>query len=134
VLIYPVNWIQNLVPRRFGWDGFHCTCISQLSKMLAFMITGWTRERITKCWVICWPPRYNWNIVDHWFKQENREKRGGFSLWILQLNKCYVSTVKEKNKHRFLLHAFFYHAESVCFKSVIQSGRSLFLSKIKIHR
>jgi hypothetical protein len=26
------------------------------------------------------------------------------------------------------------HAESVCFKSVIQSGRSLFLSKIKIHR
>ena len=33
--------------------------------------------------------------------------------------------------HRFLLHASFYHAESVCFKSVIQSGRSLFLSKIK---
>jgi hypothetical protein len=27
--------------------------------------------------------------------------------------------------------ATFYHAESVCFKSVIQSGRSLFLSKIK---
>jgi hypothetical protein len=26
------------------------------------------------------------------------------------------------------------HAESVCFKSVIQSGRSLFLSKIKMHR
>ena len=36
--------------------------------------------------------------------------------------------------HRFLLHASFYHAESVCFKLVIQSGRSLFLSKIKIHR
>jgi hypothetical protein len=32
---------------------------------------------------------------------------------------------------RFLLHASFYHVESVCFKSVIQSGRSLFLSKIK---
>ena len=29
------------------------------------------------------------------------------------------------------MHASFYHAESVCFKSVIQSGRSLFLSKIK---
>jgi hypothetical protein len=26
------------------------------------------------------------------------------------------------------------HTESVCFKSVIKSGRSLFLSKIKIHR
>ena len=37
------------------------------------------------------------------------------------------------NKYnRFLLHASFYHAESVCFKAVIQSGRSLFLSKIKI--
>ena len=36
------------------------------------------------------------------------------------------------NKYnRFLLHASFYHAKSVCFKSVIQSGRSLFLSKIK---
>ena len=36
------------------------------------------------------------------------------------------------NKYnRFLLHASLYHAESVCFKSVIQSGRSLFLSKIK---
>ena len=36
------------------------------------------------------------------------------------------------NKYnRFLLHASFYHAESVCFKSVIQSGCSLFLSKIK---
>jgi hypothetical protein len=34
-----------------------------------------------------------------------------------------------------LLHASFYHAVSVCFKLVIQSGRSLFLSKIKkIHR
>ena len=30
----------------------------------------------------------------------------------------------------FYMH-FFYHVESVCFKSVIQSGRSLFLSKIK---
>jgi hypothetical protein len=30
----------------------------------------------------------------------------------------------------FLLHASFYHAESMCVKSVIQSGRSLFLSKI----
>ena len=30
-----------------------------------------------------------------------------------------------------LLHASFYHAVSVCFKLVIQSGRSLFLSKIK---
>ena len=31
------------------------------------------------------------------------------------------------NKYnRFLLHASFYHAKSVCFKSVIQSGRSLF--------
>ena len=36
------------------------------------------------------------------------------------------------NKYnRFLLHASFYHAELVCFKSVIQSGRSLCLSKIK---
>ena len=36
------------------------------------------------------------------------------------------------NKYnRFLLHASFYHAESLCFKSVIQSGRSLFVSKIK---
>ena len=36
------------------------------------------------------------------------------------------------NKYnRFLLHASFYRAESVCIKSVIQSGRSLFLSKIK---
>jgi hypothetical protein len=35
-----------------------------------------------------------WNIVDHWCKQEKREKGGGeFYLWILQLNKCYVSTV-----------------------------------------
>ena len=34
-----------------------------------------------------------WNIVDHWCKQEKREKGGGeFYLWILQLNKCYVST------------------------------------------
>jgi hypothetical protein len=31
----------------------------------------------------------------------------------------------------FFYHASFYHALSVCFKSVIQSGRSLFLSKIK---
>ena len=30
-----------------------------------------------------------------------------------------------------MLHASFYHAVSVCFKSVIQSGRSLFVSKIK---
>ena len=36
------------------------------------------------------------------------------------------------NKYnRFLLHASFYHAVSVCFKLVIQSGRSIFLSKIK---
>jgi hypothetical protein len=37
-----------------------------------------------------------WNIVDHWFKQEKKgKKRGGgeFYLWLLQLNKCYVSTV-----------------------------------------
>ena len=35
-----------------------------------------------------------WNIVDHWFKQEKREKGGDeFYLWILQLIKCYVSTV-----------------------------------------
>jgi hypothetical protein len=31
----------------------------------------------------------------------------------------------------FVFHASFYHAESVCFKSVIQSGRSLFLPEIK---
>ena len=35
-----------------------------------------------------------WNIVDHWFKQEKREKGGGeFYLWILRLNICYVSTI-----------------------------------------
>jgi hypothetical protein len=36
-----------------------------------------------------------WNIFDHWFKQEKREKRGvgEFYSWILQLNKFYVSTV-----------------------------------------
>jgi hypothetical protein len=35
-----------------------------------------------------------WNIIDLWFKLEKREKRGEeFYLWILQLNKCYVSTV-----------------------------------------
>ena len=40
-----------------------------------------------------------WNIVDHWFKQEKREKGGEFYFRILQLNKCYVSTFKEKNKN-----------------------------------
>ena len=35
-----------------------------------------------------------WNIVDHWFKQE--KKGGWILLWILQLNKCYVSTVKRE--------------------------------------
>jgi hypothetical protein len=35
-----------------------------------------------------------WNIVDHWFKQEKGKKVvGEFYLWILQLNKCCVSTV-----------------------------------------
>jgi hypothetical protein len=42
------------------------------------------------------------------------------------------SKLTELHEDRFLLHASFCHAESVCFKSVIQSGRSLFLSKIKI--
>jgi hypothetical protein len=38
-----------------------------------------------------------WNIGDHWFKQEKREK--GWGLWILQLNKYNVSTVsREKLK------------------------------------
>jgi hypothetical protein len=45
-----------------------------------------------------------------------------------------INNIPESNKFkytRFLLHASFYHAESVCFKSFIQSGRSLFLSKKK---
>ena len=40
---------------------------------------------------------FDTGILDHWFKQEKRENGGGgggeFYLWILQLNKCYVSTV-----------------------------------------
>jgi hypothetical protein len=53
------------------------------------------------------------------------------------ISRCFYrqsSRIKQMNKYyRFLLHASFYHALSVCFKSIIQSGRSLFLSKIKIH-
>jgi hypothetical protein len=44
-------------------------------------------------------------------------------LILINIDKC--------NTIWFLLHTSFYHGESVCFKSVIQSGRSLFLSKIK---
>jgi hypothetical protein len=49
--------------------------------------------------------------------------------------KQYQATAyRMKSLYSVSLSASFYHAESVCFKSVIQSGHSLFLSKIKIHR
>jgi hypothetical protein len=42
------------------------------------------------------------NIVDHWFKQEKRGK-GACYLWILQLNKCYVSTNFHRNRRYFVI-------------------------------
>jgi hypothetical protein len=55
------------------------------------------QEQKDACKEICYTYSFVWfwNIVDHWFKQEKKEKGGGseFYLWISQLNKCYVSTV-----------------------------------------
>jgi hypothetical protein len=36
-------------------------------------------------------------IID--LNKKKVKRGGGIYLWILQLNKCYVSTVKEKNKN-----------------------------------
>jgi hypothetical protein len=53
---------------------------------------------------------------------------------VFTIRPAFPTSVKKVNTSfkNVFLHASFYHAESVCFKSVIQSGRSLFLSKIKI--
>ena len=66
---------------------------------------------------------YGYNLLDFCKKMNICGDRNVLSKRQVWMSIFHIINFKKK-----------YTMQSVCFKSVIQSGRSLFLSKIKIHR